>query len=415
MNKQVCFQAFILFLLAISMAGSGCDERSEPVYVPATETEVDEFAAPFKKAFEDQHELYFKACTDHRRMAWRSVKGELTGRRLDEFTNGLKEGFSMPEYFSGQLGAGLQHMHVLGTFKRGEEWVLRMRLTDLGEAELYLDLCLEKRTDDIDTRVVVTDLYFFTIGDWASKAMGENMVMMGLDLNDLEKEVSEEYARFNRIVDLYEEGETEEAEELWEELPDAMQNSKSIQLDRLFALMYYDSTKFSNAFASFRREFPTDESLADLDIRWALYNLDGKGLIEAVGRMKQVLGAEDGYQNHLIGYAYLEMGRREEAIIASERSVEMEPEVDYFRDQWMTSLIGLQKYDEAIVQWRLLIANDYLSEVNYGGADPGFYESKAFLALKKEDPERWEFLDADWDGDLDEEWEDQDSIPDYEQ
>lgn len=395
------------------MAGSGCKQQPEPVYEPTTQQEAIEFAAPFKTAFDDRHKLYFKACTDHRRLAWRGVRGELTGKRLDKFTTGLRRGFYMPDYFCSDDESGFAYMNMMGPVKKSDGWAIRLRMTSEAGGVAYMDLLLEKRTDKVDTRVVVTDLYFFSIGEWVSLAVAENMDQSGLDLEDLKPEAKENLVKVAELTKLYENGEIEEAERLFADLPSRMREVKAIRLNRIFAIMNYDSTVFSDALQGFREDFPDDPSLMNLDVNGAFQFGQWDEALKAIDRMKPILGSDDGYQKYLYSCVYMEIERTEEALEMSLQSIELEPEVDLFREQLMYVLIDSKKYPEAVEELKILIEKDYPTTIDWGFADPEFYESAAFLAIKEADPERWSFLDEEWEDEVGE-YEGQDSFPDFE-
>lgn len=395
MNKNSNGLFVVFCLLVISTVGSGCNRRPEPTYVPVSEAEIKEFAAPFHQAFLDDHKSYFKACSDHRRMAWRAMHGKVEGSQLDEFTTGLREEFYMPDYFSRSEAWGFVGMFMLGPVEKSGEWVLRLRMTDKSWGMTYMDLLVEKRTDDVDTRLVITDMYLFNIGRWFSAAMAENMDESGIDVADVEDEAIEKLEQLDELTSLYELGEIESAELLWADLPKELKALKANRLNRLFSIMDYDSTAFETALQDFRKDFPDDPSLMNLEVNWAIMINDWQEALLAVEDMKRILGHEDGYQAFLRGYVLYEMGDYPGSLANARKSIEMEPEINYFRDQLVSALIGMEEYSEAVEQLQMLIDDGYVSTIEYGVASPGFFASEAFLEMKANDPERWESLD-DW-------------------
>jgi tetratricopeptide (TPR) repeat protein len=268
-----------------------------------------------------------------------------------------------------------------------------------------MDLLLEKRTDDVDSRVVITDLFFYNLGDWMSAAMAENMKRSGMmDLDDIDDESQENIETIERITDLYNEGRIDAAEEMWEELPQDLRGSKSILVSRLMNLPGHDSAAYVKARAEFEENYPNDEATMSLDVNTSFANFDYESAYAAVQRMKPLLGGIDGYQYYLHAYALMGLDRNAEALEMAEKAVELEPGLPFIREMLLDCLIAAGKYERAVEELQLLMDLEFVTTAEIGMSDEKFYESAAFVEFRKKDPETWSFLDEEYD---DEDWGDE--------
>ncbi len=321
------------------------------------------FAHSFERAAKDGDTQTLNSLID-----WENILALITAGPDSATLNRAREGFSIG-FMAGQnkgtvpslVGQIVQVVEQGGSFKfiRFGEFenqpaaLFRLKLPNQGGAN-YHWYFLKRSKDGL---VRAQDIYIYLTAERISETVRRVWLPLA---SEVSKNVLEKWLKpvdplitaigsLNKMQGFIQDGQFEQALDVYRKLPENVQTTKVMLLFQLRAAMNTTEEDYAKAIEDYRKAFPRDAALDFLLIDGYSLKEDYEKALECINRTNESLGG-DTWMVCLRGNAFAKMGRFEEAREAVEEAIENEPDLE---DAYWTaiSISILGKNDDDTVRY----------------------------------------------------------------
>lgn len=379
----------VLFACVVARAGEQ----------PLTEAECTAFARKIEAGLAKRDPKALDEAIDMKGLLLRATEGTSAN---EKFRQDFVEGASQ------NVGLGMSIVNALGD--DGVYKFLRVRQVDgkqrilfrmlSGQGVNYHDFTLEKAADG---KLQVTDVFIFLMGEPLGQTMRRLFLQasatQGGVLGKLlgwENDFIKNAAKFQQIAAAVQTGKAEEAKKLYFELPESMQNERTMLVMRTQWAGRLGEAEYDAAFTAIRKAFPNDPSMQFIGIDGLFMNKKYDEGIKVLDNLIQNLGP-DAHLYMLKGNFYLVKGDLPNALAWDRKAVELEPEL--LAPYWALITVLLQQKDFAAVKDVMLTLERsklvVFDNVEKNESYAEFVKSPEFEKWKKERPQQTPAGDGD--------------------
>jgi tetratricopeptide (TPR) repeat protein len=355
-------------LCAAAIVAVSCNKKSalpspetpappmQPFGPPPTEEEAKQFAQKLEEAVRAHDVSTVEQLLRTRDLVQRSVSDlGLSEQELRDVMRGADIGIkesSLGERIVRQVSAGgsfkLLRVHVVDGRPRA---LFRLILST--KAVNYHDFVVARYADGA---IAMEDVYVFTGGEMLSQAMRRIMIPFvaemrgGKGLNDADADYIKHLSTFIALADAAQHGQLGEASRLMHQLPQKLQDNKTIMLVYLSALARQadnQEAEYVRLMERFRELYPNDACVDFISIDYFTLKKDYDAVLKAVERVNENVGG-DPHLLALKAIALIEAKRYDEALKKVEAALKEEPDLETAHWARITLSLREKKHAETL-------------------------------------------------------------------
>lgn len=375
-NVRVVASAWAAMALGLAVL-AGCEKASPPPTLePVTAAEAQALAAQFGAAFSPCEAERLAGLIDAGALVRRAVEAsQLTAPMRREVLRGMTNA-----QIASRLCQGVddEATYVLLRINEvdGQPRPLFRLLND--DAVNYHELELGKSPKDQQVRVV--DIRIYASGDLLSASLTQvfDQVALAKKLGRSPAELARAVEALNRARA---NGDAEEVQRRFAELPAELRDSKPLRLAELMSGADLEPAAYSAIMERYRQDFPGDPSIDMVAVDYFFLKKDLPRTLEAIETVDRRV-AGDPYLNVLRANAHLNVGQAAEAIVAARAAVTAEPNLE--PGWWALVMAQLRRGDHDAVaetvatlnlRFKAGIASDTVEDVALWGP---YFASEAY-------------------------------------
>ncbi len=261
----------------------------------------------------------------------------------------------LPGQIAGAIAGGGNY-HVLRVYLENKHWHALFRMLQPNGACNYHDFALE---DNGAGKPQVHDVYVYATGENFSLTI-RNLFVPVLAIGEpgiLERvfKIGKDQATlvldsFNKLPKLRSAGKFKELFEVLDSLPEAVKETKAIQIQRVMAAQNLDQVLYASVMEEYVKKFPADPSIHLINIDRYILAKRFKECLVCIDTIAGILKTDDAWMCTLRAMVHVTSGNLKEARVHIKRAMELEPNL---QNVWWAGLeIALKEKDyDTVLDW----------------------------------------------------------------
>ncbi|MCW8131284.1 MAG: hypothetical protein KIS92_13125 [Planctomycetota bacterium] len=265
----------------------------------------------------------------------------------DGFMKGFKSRLGMGKQIASQLGAASGYK-FLSVRKEGGDWRAVFRLVVATGGLNYQEYILKPGAGG---KLRIHDLFVYSTGELFSETLARIALPGLLDARKREKPLSaadqktlEGLKALQAWTEALHAHQAEDAEILWEMLPDDLKKSKAVQLQRIDSVEG-EPEGFRKALDDFALLYPGDPARDLLSLDAYLTRKEYLSALDSIERLDKRVGG-DPYLNFLRANIYILWEKYAEAKAAAAKAIDAEPALQDAYLSWITATLKAKDFAE---------------------------------------------------------------------
>lgn len=368
-----------VLLLFLNACGSGGVE-----YTPLTESQTLMFSDSIKEAIDFYDFRFFLGHQDKSRLRNRTEAlgeearrpGNVSGIFLDQFD--LADGVLLGDPMQGTHWTYVYQNRIMVQQAADSLSLIQIRVHDLEFGHEYYTFLAEVRTSSRNKKVVISDYFVYSTGEWISETAYElaalDAVMAELPLPEQERI----NGAIEMAIEMVEAREYVSADSIMGTLPSEVRKRKGPARLWLDAAMNLGERDFDRALENYKDNFPTDPTPATRTFERHFGLGHYQAAMASLDEMEESLGGTDAYLQNVRGEVWSRMEAPDSADICFRLAIKLEPE---FPLPYLSLFyLDLEKkdYEDAVKVLVSLNEFGYTLENLDLAKHPGFLNSEAF-------------------------------------
>lgn len=261
---------------------AACSEQEKPV----TPEEALKMAQTLESGIKTRNAAKFNEAFDVEALLERMKKE--AGFKVNIATvKSMADGFR-----SGQMGTELIRSigkggsyELVKQYEKDKKQHLIFRLFGTDGKMNYHDLELVKKKD----KIKIADMYIYLSGENLSTTLAQTLAMMEDNYDNMSQSEKDKITNMKRIRKLLGEGKHEEANKLYQQLPEILKQQKVLKIVNIEIASELGNDAYMAAMEDYERSFPNAPNLCLMKIDACIIKKDYQGALKAVNQLDSLI------------------------------------------------------------------------------------------------------------------------------